>query len=293
MGLWLILAAALLAACFAVGWWGAGIILHPPKMSSMSVFPEQFGLRYEKVSFKTEDGLTLRGWYLPSPTGDDRTLIMSHGWGDNKGELLAWTYFLNSAGGFNLLYFDYRSHGESEGKITTLGYQELVDFRAAAEYLKRHRPRGWLRLGVFGHSMGAAVAAMALPDHAQIKAAMLESPFTDYRQVARRWAWNNLHIPYFPFMIFVLWLLPWRVGRKDVGTYSPARFIHLISPRPILLIGGAEDRLMPPEGVRDLFDRALEPKELWIVPAASHGKCRQAAGAEYDRRVIDFFLKHL
>jgi pimeloyl-ACP methyl ester carboxylesterase len=281
------------AAVLGFGWWGAGLILHPPKMSAMSVFPDQFGLSYEKVSFQTSDGLTLKGWFLPSPTGEDRTLLMCHGWGDNKGKLLAETYFLNSVCGFNLFYFDNRSHGESSGSITTIGCLEVLDFHAAIDYLRLHKPQCLKRLGVFGLSMGAAVAAMAVPAHPEVKAVVLESPFTSYRQVVRRWAWNNLRVPYFPLTMIVLWLLRLRVGREDVDSYSPISFISRMAPRPVLVIGGDADPLMLPKDVRALFAAAREPKELWMIPGAAHGKCRELAGAEYDRRVREFFLKTL
>jgi pimeloyl-ACP methyl ester carboxylesterase len=284
---------ALAAALMGFGWWGAGLILHPPKMSALSVFPENFGLTYDKVSFQTSDGLTLKGWFLPSPNGDERTLLMCHGWGDNKGELLVETHFLNSVCGFNLFYFDNRSHGESGGNITTLGCLEVLDFQAAMNYLRQHRPQNLKRLGVFGLSMGAAVAAMAVPAHPEIKAVVMESPFTDYRQVVRRWAWSNLRVPYFPVMMIVLWLLRLRVGREDVDSYSPIRFISRVAPRPVLFIGGAQDRLMPPKDVLALFAAAQSPKELWMIPEASHCKCRDVAGPEYDRRLGEFFLKTL
>jgi len=292
MVFWAVLAVLLLAT-LGFAWWGSSLILHPPKMSTLTIFPDHFGLSYEKVSFRTPDGVVLKGWFMPSPSGDDRTLLMCHGWGDNKGKLLEVTHFLNSAGGFNLLYFDHRSHGESAGEFTTIGCLEVVDFQAAMSYLRQHRPKMLRRLGVFGLSMGAAVAAMAVPEHPEVKAVVLESPFTDYRRVVRRWAWNNLRVPYFPLMMIVLWLLRRRAGREDVDSYNPVRFVARVAPRPVLVIGGAEDRLMPPEDVRALYAQAREPKELWIVPRARHGKCREVAGAEYDRRVIEFFRKHL
>ena len=295
MILWMLGTVTLCLAAVALGfgWWGAGLILHPPQMSALEIFPEDFGLAYKKVSFQTSDGLTLKGWFLPSPTGDERTVLMCHGWGDNKGELLAETHFLNSACGFNLFYFDNRSHGESGGNITTIGCLEVLDFQAAMTYLRRHQPNSLKRLGVFGLSMGAAVAAMAVPDQPEVKAVVMESPFTDYRQVVRRLAWNNLHIPYFPLMMIVLWLLRLRVGREDVDSYSPVRFISRVAPRPVLVIGGAQDRLMLPDDVRALYAAAREPKELWMIPGASHGKCRELAGAEYDRRIMEFFIKTL
>lgn len=286
----LTLAAALLA-CY----WGAGLILHPPAMSPMEIFPEQFGLRYEKVAFETRDGLTLRGWFLPSPSGpaESRTLLMCHGWGDNKGDLLRFTHFLNQAAGFNLLYFDNRSHGESDGEITTVGYLELIDFEAAVRYLRENRPRCLERLGVFGLSMGAAVACMAMPEHPEIKAAVLESPFTEYRRVVRQWAWNNFRVPYLPLVWLTLRMLRWRVGEPRVDSCSPIHAVGRIAPRPLLIIGGARDLLMPEDDVRNLHAAAGEPQQIWIVPGAAHAKCHEAAGLEYETRVAGFFSKHL
>lgn len=283
-----VLAAVVLGVCY----WGAGIILYPPNMSAMTVYPEQFGLRYEKVSFETRDGLTLKGWFIPAPQGGDKTLLMCHGWGDNKGELLKKTWFLSEAG-FNLLYFDYRSHGESQGDFTTIGCLECIDFDAALDYLRAKRPEFLGRLGVFGLSMGAAVAAMSVFQHSEVKAVVLESPFTDYRRVVRQWAWNNFYLPYFPLVWITLWLLRLRVGDPKVDTYSPIKFIARLAPRPLLVISGSTDRLMPEHDVRALFAAASEPKQIWIIPEASHGKCHEVAGLEYETRVTGFLNRAL
>ena len=294
MILWV--AAALLlfvAGTFALCWWGAGLILHPPAMSPMWVFPEQFGLRYEKVSFKTKDGLELKGWLLPSPKGDARTIIMCHGWGDNKGELLKQTYFLNETAGFNLLYFDFRSHGESEGQITTIGCLETVDFDAAVAWLRAARPALAARAGVFGLSMGAAVSVAAFPRHPDLRCLVVESPFSDYRGVIRRWGWNHFTIPHFPLIDMVLWVLKLRVNDPHVAAFNPVEAAHHIAPRPLFVIGGQNDDLMPEDDVRRVFNAALEPKQLWIVPGAYHAKCREAAGMEYDTRVSGFFDRNL
>lgn len=285
----LLLVAAVLGLC----WWGAGIILHPPAMSPMWVFPEQFGLRYEKVSFKTRDGLTLKGWFMPSPNGDRRTVLMCHGWGDNKGELLKQTYFLNETAGFNLLYFDFRSHGESEGEITTIGGLETIDFEAAVKWLREQKPDLADRLGVFGLSMGAAVTCVGMAAHPDLRCGVVESPFSDYKGVVRRWAWNNLRVPAFPLIEIVLRILRLRVGDPTVDAFNPHEAVGRISPRPLLVIGGTKDELMPPDDVRRVFAAAGEPKQLWIVEGAYHAKCREVAGLEYDTRVAGFFQKNL
>lgn len=290
--IWLAATVVLAVAVYTLCWWGASLILHPPTMSPMWIFPEQFGLRYERIAFKTRDGLELKGWFIPSTTGDKRTIMMCHGWGDNKGKLLNQTHFLNESGGFNLMYFDFRSHGESEGEITTIGGLETIDFDAAVEWLGKAKPE-CSPVGVFGLSMGAAVTVASLPKHPDLRCAVVESPFSDYRTVIKRWGWNNMKVPYYPLIALTLLLLRSRVKDPEIDRFNPVEAAPRISPRPLFVIGGELDRLMTPEDVKKVFAAAHEPKQLWIVPDAYHAKCREAAGMEYDTRVIGFFARNL
>lgn len=285
-------AAAGLVILGALGCYGAGVLLYPPAMSAMTVFPERFGLAYEKETFYAADGLALAGWFVRSPVGREETILLCHGWGDNKGELLEQTAFLNRVEGYNLFYFDFRGHGESAPSQVTMGKQELLDFAAAVAHLKAVRPRSSANLGVFGLSMGAAVAAMGLAAHPEIKAAVLESPFAEFREVGCRWAWNRYRVPYFPVMMTVLYMARLRSGHADIDAYSPAAFLPE-ARTPLLLIAAERDRLMPPGDVRRLYDLARGPKDFWLVPGAGHAKCRQAAPAQYEARVGAFFRARL
>lgn len=293
MTFWVVGVILLLAAFLGVCWWGSGLVMYPPAMSPMWIFPEQFGLRYEKVAFQTRDGIELKGWFIPSPNADPRTLIMCHGWGDNKGELLKMTSFLNEKPGFNLLYFDFRSHGESGGQFTTIGGLEMQDLDAAVAWLKANKPELARRAGIFGLSMGAAVTVASLPNHPDLRCAVVESPFSDYRGVVERWAWNHLRVPRFPLISVAMRLLRLRVGDPKIDAFNPIDAAGRIAPRPLFVIGGEEDDLMPVDDVRRIFNAAREPKQLWIVPGARHAKCRETAGLEYDTRVAAFFDKHL
>jgi fermentation-respiration switch protein FrsA (DUF1100 family) len=78
-----------------------------------------------------------------------------------------------------------------------------------------------------------------------------------------------------------------------VKSVSPIDVIHGISPSPVFLIAGEGDALIPAENGRRLFEAAAEPKELWIIPGAAHGATLAAAGAEYEKRVGDFFDRQL
>lgn len=292
MQIFLIVAAVLAAVTLFLGYYGAGMLLYPPAMSPMTFFPERYGVTYEKVSFRSSDGLTLSGWFVPSPSGGDKTLLVCHGWGDNKGEILEQTLFLNRTEGFNMLYFDFRGHGESEGDQVTMGKMELLDFAAAMDYLRKERPRNAANLGVFGLSMGAAVAAMALPGYPEIKAAVLESPFADFREVGRRWAWHNLRVPYFPVIMTLMYMARLRSGHHDIDRFSPLAYLPS-AKTPLLIIAAERDGIMPPADVLRLYGAAPEPKEYWMVPGATHAKCRQAAPADYEARVAKFLSARL
>src|SRR5262245_42479634 len=103
-------------------------------MLPMEVWPDQLGFTYEAVEFKASDGVRLKGWVIPAATRTDRSLMLCHGWGDNKGDMLGRTDFLHAQ--FNLFYFDFRHHGESGGDRTTLGAWESRDISAALACLR-------------------------------------------------------------------------------------------------------------------------------------------------------------
>ena len=290
--MWVAGTIVLSAVIYAVCWRAASYLLNPP-MSPMTHFPEHYELPYENIAFKTRDGFELKGWFLPSPNGDKRTIVMCHGMTDNKGLLLKQTHFLNKVGGFNLVYFDFRAHGDSEGEITTTGGLETIDFDAAMAWLRGAKPALMGAVGAFGLSMGATVIVVSMPKHPDLRCAVVESPFTDYRTVIKRWFWNNVKVPYYPLVALTIMIVRSRLNAPEIALFNPVASAALISPRPLLVIGGECDRLMPPEDVNLIYCAAGEPKQLWMVPNASHTMCREAAGPEYDVRLLEFFTRHL
>lgn len=290
--MWFLAALALAAAALAVSYWGAGLLVRPPKMSPMEVFPEKFGAAYEKVVFHAADGHRLSGWFLPSPTGDDRAVVVCHGWGDNKGYILERTLFLNRRLGANVLYFDFRGHGESDTSLVTMGKLELRDLCAALDWLRAEKAALCRRVAVFGLSMGASVTALALADRPDVLAAVLESPFAGYHQVGGRWAWDHFRVPYFPMVLLVMLWARVRSGHRDLDAYSPEAAIGA-ARTPVLFIAGELDTLMPPEDVERLRARHGGDNELWVVPGAVHGKCYEAGPEELEARVTAFLTARL
>ena len=131
------------------------------------------------MSFKTADGLTLRGWYIPCAKETQKTLILLHGYPADKGNILPALAFLHED--FNLLLFDFRYLGKSEGSYSTAGAKEVEDLLAAIQFLKS---RGVKEVGVWGFSMGGAVALMAIEKASEIRAVISESSYASLAAMA-------------------------------------------------------------------------------------------------------------
>jgi hypothetical protein len=121
--------------------------------------PAAFGLSFEDVRFRSADGLLLAGWVVPHPQAR-ANVIFCHGHGRNRGHGNALLPTLHGLK-MNVLSFDFRGHGDSEGHTSTFGIREVGDLVGAAEYLRGRFPGKPLFL--VGVSLGAAVSLQALP----------------------------------------------------------------------------------------------------------------------------------
>ena len=143
-------------AVLVVVWFGASLVaelvtLHPARRA-LGPTPAASGKAYQDVSFRTSDGLTLRGWWVPGTR--HQTVVMIHGLSNNRSEPFNKAGYLHEAG-YNLLVFDLRGHGQSDGSGTTMGYLELRDSSAAVAEARSLDPGP---IALFGYSLGASIA---------------------------------------------------------------------------------------------------------------------------------------
>ncbi len=247
--------------------------------------PSRYGLRHEDVTFRAADGVRLNGWWIPAEA-EAPVIILCHGLGANKSDLTDLATALHGAG-YHVLQFDFRAHGDSEGHRTSFGWLEQQDLEAAMAYLASQSVVARNRIGVYGFSMGAAVAILAAAKHPEIRAVVADSAYASLAdQIAAAAA--DYRLPAIPFAWLgqrAYELLFW----TRVVRIAPVTAIAALSPRPVLIIAGGADSLMPPEDAHRLYQAAKEPKELWVVPEAPHGGTLAAAGPAYAQRVIAFF----
>ena len=132
-------------------WVTARRITTPGPRERKFVTPWELGIPHEEVGFRTEDGILLRGWWLPSQ-GAQRTIIALHGHRGAKHHCVGIGAALWRRGA-NVLLFDHRGRGSSEGETISLGHFETVDASAAVGYALSRAPSA--PVGLIGYSMGA------------------------------------------------------------------------------------------------------------------------------------------
>ena len=239
--------------------------------------PETFGLDYEDVRFPTRDGLTLAGWFMPAEGEPRGTVIHFHGNAGNITGHLPLVWWLPGRG-YNLLMFDYRGYGESEGRVTRAG--TITDGHAAIDFaLSRADVRG-RPLFVYGQSLGGAVGTVVAAERAEVAAVVAESTFSGYRRIGAAYARRLL---YFKWLGKALATVTLSDG------YDPIDFVGRIGPRPLLVVVAGSDKTCFPELGRELYDAAGQPKEFWLVPGAEHLGIDEHHSREQIERITSFF----
>ncbi|MCH7604904.1 alpha/beta fold hydrolase [Patescibacteria group bacterium] len=256
--------------------------LRPSKFLS-DITPEDLGLRYEQVSFQTLDNLTLQGWFIPHSNPETaKTIVALHGWPADKGNILPFLSYLNQT--YNLFLFDFRYLGQSKGRYSTIGAKETEDLKAALQYL---RSRGIEEVGVWGFSMGGAVALMTAPNNPEIRAVVSEASYASLDRMAS----EAFRIPLLKYPLgftINLWAkIFFGISLPDVAPVLSAKQLQI----PILLIHSTTDRVIPFSHAQ-LLKEALKdnPKaEFWFQEGLSHGQF----ASEYQQRIQDFFDTNL
>ncbi len=256
-----------------------------PHHAPIASTPAERGLSFEPVNFASTDGLRLAGWYIPSH--NRVAIILCHGLGDNRVGMLPQAVLL-AEHGYGSLLFDFRAHGESQGEMVTYGYAETKDVLAAVDYLLSRPDVDPERIGILGGSLGAATAIRAAAHSPHLKAVVVESAFTSLEDEVACSFKAISGLPAFPFAPFTIAFVQWQTGLR-ISEVKPVDDISSIAPRPVFIIHGTDDELIPAEQGFRLYEAAGEPKELWMVRGLGHGSALGMFPDEYEKRVIGFF----
>lgn len=248
--------------------------LDPPRVVVTAPVPD--GAR--EVSFTTQDGVKLSGWFLPPPRG--AVVLLAHGHGENREQLLP-EFRALAAAGFGVLAFDWRAHGNSGGDEVGWGFLERQDLTAAIDFALQQAGVDAERLGVLGFSRGAAVSLVTSAKDPRVKAVVAESATPSLDEGLER---------DFGHGVFgskpARWLLASR--GVEVGQMRSIDAVCNLAPRPLLLIHGAKDPIAPVEMGRRLGAKACAGSTYWEIANGGHGGFG-AVEPEYLPRVVKFF----
>jgi alpha-beta hydrolase superfamily lysophospholipase len=275
-------------ATAAIVVYGVNQLTHPARNLTGGT-PSDYGLPYERVSFPSYDGTILRGWFVPA-VHPRATVVFCHGRAGSKAPDLIYVPQFRQHG-LNVLLFDFRAHGESDGNKSSLVYYERQDLLAAIAYLQK---RGIKEVGLMGFSMGAALAIATAPLSQAVRAVIADSAFAELRTILVTY----LRQQGFPRALAsgLTTLIIWTAGLRldcHLPDADPLRWAGQIAPRPLLLIHGGQDEGIPVSDAQRLYNAAGEPKELWVVPEAKHRCVDKVCPEEYMRRVLSFFDRWL
>jgi pimeloyl-ACP methyl ester carboxylesterase len=285
---WAVAAAVVLPVL--AGWVGAEVMLRPRLARApvdLDVTPADLGWAYEDLAVAAADGATVRGWFIPHAGAEGRTLIVLHGFGDQKHCLLNRAARLRRTVAANLLLLDLRGHGDSGGTVS-FGRDETADLRAVVDALSARADVPPGKIAVLGASLGGAVAIRAAAEDPRLCAVVAEGAYASLPEAvadrAARW-WVPAPVVWAARAAFRL-----RAG-FDWADCDPAADAARLR-RPLLLLHGEADDQTPPRHSLRIAEAAANAgpgrASLWLVPGGGHVGLDRAGGAEYRRRVGDF-----
>jgi fermentation-respiration switch protein FrsA (DUF1100 family) len=253
--------------------------LHPARGIATGALLRANGIEFREIELITEDGIKLSAWYTPPQNG--AVILVAHGYGDKRPEGF---YALFANHEYGVVAWDFRAHGRSGGDFSSLGYYETLDAKAALDFALAQP--GVEHVGAWGGSMGAVTMIRAAAQYPQIEAIIADSPFVTLEEEM------DLRVP-FPIMrSLIRSFATWETGvRPDL--VRPVDDIGLISPRPVFLIQGLGDGMIPLDSADRLYSAAGEPRQIWVEDDVPHLNMYAYYKTRYTKRAIKFFDEYL
>ncbi|MGH1365287.1 MAG: alpha/beta hydrolase [Calditrichia bacterium] len=258
------------------------------KYFPQGIHPEEYNLAHQEFSITVRDTLELKGWHVQTSLNSSRgTMIIVHGMGSCKEHQvgLAEVFALK---GFNSILFDLPAHGKSGGKYTTYGYYERHDIVELIDSLdvRYNLPKP---LGIFGNSLGGAIALQVMAEDSRIKCGVIESTFATLDEVVYDYL-NDAFPMATRGMISSALEKAGKLANFEPDSVRPEESAKGIG-QPVLIIHGTEDAHISVAYGRRIYDNLLsEEKEMYEIAGGTHDNLWQVGGEPYKQKFLGFLI---
>src|SRR5437588_10907388 len=260
----------------------------PEWLDDFTFTPFEFQADYEDVDLVTADDMAFGAWFFRQ-TGSPQVIVISPGHKGRRQDVLGIAVALWRKG-FNVVCYSTRGMPSSDRVTITMGVREVQELAAAIAFARRRVKDA--RIGLLGYSMGAVVSLLGGAGEPGVMALVLDSPFSDLRQLLNETVRRLSLMPGQPFVALASVWLMWRAGCR-ISECSPISVLSALEPRPLFFIHGGADEVVPVHHSRRLYDAYRGAREIWIVQGAPHTGAYFADRGLYVERVAGFFARQL
>ncbi len=261
-------------------------VLTPPQ-TRPQLITKNFPGHPEEVSFTGAGGEKREGWFFPG-LKTAPTLLLCHGYGSSRGELLTLAAALQE-NQFNVYLFDFPAHGSNSG-FTSFGYREVEELKAAMSAVTQRDDVDRTRFGLWGTNLGGYAAVAVAASDPRVRAYIADSVYDEPAQLARleieRSGLGRLPMVRKATLLGFRWLnYPYRYEKP-----LSARLARVSAAK---LYISANDEPQLAELTRDIFIRSPEPREQVILAHGNYAAMTDEEKRAYESRIASFFLLRL
>lgn len=265
-------------------------IIQPPRVSE-NITPTDLNLNSIDINVLTKDSIKIKGYWIKSDSIPPKSaIIFVHGIGGCKEHFLNLAKELTTIGVESIL-IDSRAHGKSGGKFCTYGYKEKEDISSVIDFIKNENDS--ITLGIWGNSMGGAIAIQALEHDSRLEFGIIESTFTSLKEIVYDYQKSHSYgIGLKPLCTIAL---------KEAGNladFNP----DLVSPissvkhieQPILIAHGEIDKHIKFDYGKLLYENLKSiDKKFIAVKNGAHYDLSEKGGDYYKNAIYDFIKKQV
>ncbi len=240
----------------------------------------------EKIHFKTRDNITLTASIFKSKKKTAKAnIILLHGIRSSKESFLPVIDFLTQ-NNFNAIALDLRAHGESGGEFCTFGYLEKQDVKRLIDCLIKTKNLK-APFGIWGHSLGGAIALQTLATDKNIKFGIIESSYSNFKSITADYSDYYLGFD-MDFLNKNILERSGELAKFDINKVNPIDYCKKIS-QPVLLIHGTDDKKINIKYAYDNY-KALKSysKYFYKVKGAGHNDVWQKGGQPLFDKILEF-----